>query len=104
MNDITAPKNVVKSVTNSDVVSRSEHPTYWNLTDGSRMGSDFNKRTGKNGYLDVKDTSNKSGYMRRSGFIGKSATGGPLPVRVFFCEPYTEGGICGGSSYQYVKI
>ena len=33
------------------------------------MGSDFNKRTGNNVYPDVNDTSNNSGYRRRSGFM-----------------------------------
>ena len=51
------------------------------------MGSDFNKRTRKNGYPDVHDTSKKSGCMRRSGFMGNSRTGGlragPLPARDF---------------------
>ena len=68
INNITAPKTVVKSDTYSDVVSRREHRTYRNQADGIRMGSDFNKRTGKNGYPDMNDTSNKSGYKRRSGF------------------------------------
>ena len=105
INDTTAPQTVVKSDTYSDVVSRRERRTYRNQTDRSRIGSDFNKRTGNNGYPDMKDSSNKSGYRRRSGFMGKSSTGGlragPLPVRDFFCEPYTEGGRCGGSSCSY---
>ena len=87
INVITAPKTVVRSDTYSDVVSRREHRTYRNHTDGSRMGSDFNKRTGKN-YIVVNDTSNNSGYRRRSGFMGNSSTGGlragPLPVRDIF--------------------
>ena len=88
INDITAPQTVVKSDTYNDVVSRRERRTYLNQTDGSRMKSDFNKRTGNNGYPDMKDSSNKLGYMRRSGFMGNSSTGGlragPLPVRDFF--------------------
>ena len=48
INDITTTKTVVNSDTYSDVVSRHEHRTYRNQTDGSRMGSDYNKRTGKN--------------------------------------------------------
>ena len=83
-NDITAPQTVVKSDTYSDVVSRRERRTYRNQADRNRMGSDFNKRTGNNGYPDMKDNSNKSGYRRRSGFMGKSSTGGlragPLPL------------------------
>ena len=88
INDTTAPQTVVKSDTYSDVVSRRERRTYRNQTDRSRIGSDFNKRTGNNGYPDMKDSSNKSGYRRRSGFMGNSSTGGlragPLPVRDFF--------------------
>ena len=44
INDITTPKTVVKSDTYSHVVSRHEHRTYRNQTDGSRMGSDYNKQ------------------------------------------------------------
>ena len=88
INDTTAPQTVVKSDTYSDVVSRRERRTYRNQTDRSRTGSDFNKRTRNNGYPDMKDGSNNSGYRRRSGFMGKSSTGvlraGPLPVRDFF--------------------
>ena len=53
INDTTAPQTVVKSDTYSDVVSRREHRTYRNQTDRSRMGSDFNKRTGNRGYPDM---------------------------------------------------
>ena len=87
INDITAPQTVVKSNTYSDVVPRRERRTYRNQTDGSIIGPDFTKRTGNNGYPNMKDSSNKSGYRRRSGFMGKSSTGGlragPLPVRDF---------------------
>ena len=87
INDITDPKTVVKSDTYSDVVSRRVHRTYRNQTDGSRMGTDFNKLTGNNGYPDMKDTSNKSRYRLPSGFMGKSSTdelrAGPLPVTYF---------------------
>ena len=38
INDITSPKTVVKSETYSNVVSRRDHRTYRNHTDGSRMG------------------------------------------------------------------
>ena len=75
INDITAPKTVVRSDNYSDVVSRREHRTSQNHTDGRRMGSNFNKQTGKNGYPDVNNTNN-SGYMCFSGFMGKSSTGG----------------------------
>ena len=70
------------------MLCRRELRTYRNHTDRSRKGSDFNNWPGNNRYLDVNDGSNNSGYRRRSGFMGKSSTGGlrsgPLPVIDFF--------------------
>ena len=104
INDITVPKTVVKSDTYSDMVSRREHRTYRNHTDGRRMGSDFNKRTGNNGYPDVNDTSDKSGHVRSSGFIWESPQLVDYKLVHFFGEPYTEGGRGGRSSCSYGRI